>query len=307
MTGLLPRLNRVLCPIAFSEASRHAAEHAVAIAGWYRAQLTAFHVYTPIFMPVPGLPAPPDRVPEAELTRVRNDLTDFLQSMPAASAAIDVAVDVGQAAPRILRRASTIPVDLIVMGTHGLSGFERMVLGSVTEKVLRKASCPVLTVPPRVHATARFPFRRVLCAVDFSEWSSAALELAASLAHESGASLDLVHVLEWPWDEPPPPALAELPPEQAAALAEFRRYLVTTATTRLESLVSPAIRDRCAVTVHIAHGKPYVQVLRMAAGTGADLIVLGVHGRNPIDLAVFGSTTSQVVRRATCPVLTLRR
>lgn len=131
LTGLLPGPSRVLCPIDFSEASRHAAEHAVAIAGWYRAKLTAFHVDTPIFMPVPGLPLPSDRVPEAELARVRNDLTVFFQSLPPAGAVIDVAVDVGQAAPRILQRASTIPVDLIVMATHGSSGFERMVLGSV--------------------------------------------------------------------------------------------------------------------------------------------------------------------------------
>jgi len=155
--------------------------------------------------------------------------------------------------------------------------------------------------------TSRSPFQRIVCAVDFSEWSSAALNLESSLAQESGGALHLVHVLEWPWEEPPPPAFAELPDEQAAALSEFRRYLVTSATNRLESLASEVAGDRSAATVHVAHGKPYVQLLRVAAVLGADLIVLGVHGRNPIDLAVFGSTTNQVVRRATCPVLTLRR
>jgi nucleotide-binding universal stress UspA family protein len=61
------------------------------------------------------------------------------------------------------------------------------------------------------------------------------------------------------------------------------------------------------VTTRISHGRPYVEILRVAAEENVDLIVLGVHGRRMIDLAMFGSTTNQVVRRATCPVVTLRR
>jgi nucleotide-binding universal stress UspA family protein len=193
------------------------------------------------------------------------------------------------------------------MGTHGASGFQRLLLGSVTERILRTAPCPVLTVPPRAHVTSRLPFARVLCAVDFSEWSISAVELAYSLAQQSAAALELLHVIEWPWEEPPPPVFADLPQQQAAALVEFRRYLTASATSRLESFVPAGTRDRCAVTTRISHGKPYVQILRVAADEDADLIVLGVHGRRPIDLAMFGSTTNQVVRRATCPVVTLRR
>lgn len=303
----MPNISQILCPVDFSDTSAHAVEQAAAIAGWYKARLTGLHVYTPIFMPVPGLPAPADRVPDSERERLRGQTTSLLHAAVAAGIAVDVTVDVGRPAAQILERAASLPADLIVMGTHGAGGFERLVLGSVTEKVLRKATCPVLTVPPRAHASSTFPFTRVLCAVDFSEWSSAALDLASSLAQESGASLALLHVIEWPWDEPPPPVFAELPPDQASALDEFRRYLVKSATSRLESLVSDTVRDRCAVTARVSHGKPSVEILRVAADDGADLIVLGVHGRKPIDLAVFGSTTNHVVRSATCPVLTLRR
>ena len=301
------RITRILCPIDFSETSRHAFEQAVAIAGWYRAKLIVLHVYSPLFMPVPMLPPSADRVADSEVQRVADDTRAFVSGSATAGVEIETRIDVGSAAPQILDRAAALAADLIVMGTHGATGFEHLMLGSVTEKVLRKATCPVLTVPPRVQATSRPPFRRIACAIDFSEWSSAALAVAASLAQESGARLDLVHVLEWPWHEPPPPVFAELPPEQAAALAEFRRYLETSATTRLESIASELTVERSAVAVFVVHGKPYVQLLRLAADVGADLIVLGVHGRNPIDLAVFGSTTNQVVRRATCPVLTLRR
>jgi nucleotide-binding universal stress UspA family protein len=301
----MPNISRILCPVDFSETSTHAVEQAAVIAGWYNARLTALHVDMPIFAPVPGLPA--DAVATSELERLRTRMTSFLAAALASGVGVDVTIDVGHPAARILERAAGLPADLIVMGTHGAGGLERFVIGSVTERVLRKATCPVLTVPPRAHATSTFRFTRVLCAVDFSDWSSAALDLASSLARESGASLVLLHVIEWAWNEPPAPVFAELPPEQSFALAEFRRYLEKSAASRLESLVSHAVRDRCAVTARVSHGKPYVEILRAAAADGADLIVMGVHGRTPIDLAVFGSTTNHVVRRATCPVLTLRR
>lgn len=300
-------LNRVLCPIDFSDGSTHAIEQATAIAEWYKARLTILHVYHPMFVPVPGLPPPGNRVPEVELERVRCQVAACAQPALAAGTAVEVLVEVGRPASVILERAASLPADLIVMGTHGASGFEHLVLGSVTEKVLRRATCPVLTVPPRAHAAARFPFTRVLCAVDFSAWSTAALELASSLAQESGATLDVLHVIEWPWGEPPPPDLAELAPEQASALAEFRRYLEKGATNRLESLIAETVGPRCVGTAQILHGKPYVEVLRLAANIGADLIVLGVRGRNPVDLTLFGSTTNQIVRHASCSVLTLRR
>ena len=192
------------------------------------------------------------------------------------------------------------------MGTHGASGFEHLVLGSVTEKVLRKASCPVLTVPPAAQATSRLPFRHVLCAIDFSDSSLAALPLAVSLATESDAALTLLHVLDWPWEEPPPPVIEELPFQQGVALAEFRRYREAGARKRLESLI-PDPLPTSRVTTRLGNGKPHARILQIAAQEQTDLIVIGVHGRNPVDLALFGSTTNQVVRRATCPVLTWRR
>ena len=297
-------INRVLCPIDFSESSTHALEQAAAIASWYKARLIALHVYGPL-VPVPGLPV--DRAPDSELQRSCNETSLFVESVLGSGTAVDVVVDVGHSVRAILERADRLPADLIVMGTHGASGFERLLLGSVTEKILRKATCPVLTVPPRAHITSRLPFARVLCAVDFSEWSVAAVELASSVAQQSGATLELLHVVEWPWEEPPAPLFADLPREQAAALLEFRRYVTATATRRLESLVPAETRDRCAMTTKICHGKPYVEILRVAAETATDLIVLGVHGRKLIDVAMFGSTTNHVVRRATCPVVTLRR
>jgi nucleotide-binding universal stress UspA family protein len=191
------------------------------------------------------------------------------------------------------------------MGTHGASGFERLVLGSVAEKVLRRAGCPVLTVPPRMRSAGAMPFQRILCPIDFSDSSLAGLEWAWSLAQESGALVSLLHVIEWPWEEPPAPVFEELPADEARQLLAFRRALEDSSRLRLEALVPNDLRDRFSPPALITHGKAHREVLAAAEGH-ADLIVMGVHGRNVVDLALFGSTTNQVVRRASCPVLTVR-
>ena len=300
---------RVLCPTDLSEASAHAAEWAVAVAGHYKAAITALHVVSPILIAVPGLATSirGESIEDSETDRLRRNVAAQFGGASTDKGPFDVVIDFGQPATRILEHAASLPADLIVMGTHGTSGFEHLVLGSVTEKVLRKASCPVLTVPPRAQATSRLPFRRVVCAIDFSDSSLGALQFAVSLVQESDAALTLLHVLEWPWEEPPPPTIEELPFEQGFALTEFRRYCEQSAQKRLESLVPDLLRVSHGLVARLRSGKPYVQILHVAAEEKSDLIVIGVHGRNPLDLALFGSTTNQVVRRATCPVLTLRR
>lgn len=300
-------LSRILCPTDLSEASDHAIDLALAIAVAYRARIAALHVAGPAVLPL-ELAGPIGRsFDEAELDVLRGRTAARFSAVSGAGIDLDVLVDSGPAADRILDRAAALPADLIVMGTHGSRGFERLVLGCVTERVLRQARCPVLTVPPRAHATSQVPFRRLLCAIDFSEPSEAGLQYAASLAAESGAALTLLHVLEWPWPEPPAPDFAGLPAPQGAALAEYRRYCEKMASTGLEALVSRAAGLSSPPRTRLRHGKPYVQILEVAAEEGTDLIIVGVHGRNPVDMTLFGSTANQIVRRATCPVLTLRR
>jgi nucleotide-binding universal stress UspA family protein len=300
-------IKRILCPVDFSDASAHAVDQAIALAGWCAARITALHVFTPLFTPIPGLPTLEQRALEAELARVRDHVSECFQAAAAARVPVDILVDVGHPARQILDRADGLSADVIVMGTHGASGFEHLLLGSVTEKVLRRARCAVLTVPPRARATSTLPFTRLLCPVDFSDPSLAALQLARSLATESASALTVLHVIEWPWHEPPPPIAAELPPAQAEALAEYRRYVEKSAMMRLEGLLQNAVADRSAPAPRLAHGKPYVEILRVAAEERADLIVMGVHGRTGLDMTLFGSTTNHVVRQATCPVLTLRQ
>ena len=301
-------ITRILCPVDFSEASGHAVDLATAIAGWYRARIAGLYVAGTIDAALPGFELPSrGALDRAGLERLREKTAALFSTASGAGIGVDVFVDEGPPPGRILDRAADLRTDLIVMGTHGSGGFERFVLGSVTEKVLRKAPCPVLTVPPRAHATSQLPFKQLLCAIDFSDSSVAALQYALSLAQEADARLTVLHVIEWPWEEPPAPRLEDLPPEQGAALADYRRYCETSASKRLEALVPTSVGGSHRPATQVRNGKPYVQILDAAASEGSDLIVVGVRGRNPLDMTLFGSTANHVVRRASCPVLTLRR
>lgn len=293
----------ILCPIDFSDTSVHAVDLATMIASWYKARIIGLHVVSAA-VAAPEFSLPRGSVDELAL---RSALAARFSGASRAGVGVDVFLEDGSPAALILDKAASLAADMIVMGTHGTSGFQHLVLGSVTERVLRRAACPVLTVPPRTHATSRVPFRRLLCAIDFSESSMAALQCALSLAEESDARLTMLHVLDWPWEEPPPPRLEELPIEQAAALGEYRRYREKMALTRLNTLAPESLRLSHRPVPRLSNGKPHAQILDVANEEGSDLIVIGVHGRNPFDMMVFGSTTNQVVRRATCPVLTLRR
>ncbi len=296
-------IRRILCPIDFSDTSPHALEHAVAIAKWYESRITALHVIHPAFLLEPPIllaEFPKNEAPtEADRQSLREQLSAWLESANAAGLKTEMLFDEsGNPASHILECARSLQADLIVMGTHGRGGFERLMLGSVSEKVLRKAACPVLTVPPPALTAAKLPYTRLLCAVDFSESSLAALRFAFSIAEESDAHLTILHVFDWPPDE-------ELLVERFDT-PEFRRVAEEQARGRLEALVTDDVRTWCTPATKVSYGKPYREILESAEREGADLIVIGVRGRNPLDLMLFGSTTNQVVRRAPCPVLTLK-
>lgn len=300
---------RVLCPVDFSDASRHALDRAIAVAQWFEARLTVLHVYSQVFLPTPGLATSsyPSTIPvdAEEVARVSEQTRAFVAAASPGSLDVEVLVESGQPVPHILDAATRLSTDLIVIGTHGASGFEHLVLGSVTEKVLRKAGCPVLTVPPRTQTTSSLPFKWILCPVDFSESSLAAVHIALALAQEANARLDLIHVLDWPAEESAGWSI-EAPGGPIFDIEGYRKTLATAAASRLQALVPADATNWCQPSTRVVHGKPHREVLEIAAKEGADLIVLGVRGRNVVDLALFGSTTNQVVRRATCPVLTVR-
>jgi nucleotide-binding universal stress UspA family protein len=300
----------ILCPTDFSEFSRHALDHALAVAHLYHSTVTLLHVcpFTPGAIYAPGIGVAPtslltleDR--DAALAAMRR----FAETEAGPDTSIGFAVAEGNPADEILERARSKASDLVVMGTHGRSGFERLLLGSVTEKVLRKAPCPVLTVPRRagdVVPTRAAGLTNIVCPVDFSDSSARALKYAMSLTNESGGRLTVVHVIEMP---------PELPIEEHETIfsspRSLREYLAAAEADRagrLKEIIADAGGREGFVSTVLATGKAYQEILRIASRQSADLIVVGIHGRKAADLFFLGSTTQHVVRQATCPVLTIR-
>ena len=287
----------------FSDFSDRALGYAVALARWYDARISSAFVIPPLSSTVvfpPGIaPVPVEPAPKAWL---QEKVERFLAPARDAGVPADAEVLEGNPAEAILSMARTMPADLLLLGTHGRGGFERWVLGSVTEKVLRKASCPTLTVtlramPPSVEG--RPPFERILCPVDFSAPSLRAVEYALTLAQEAYGRIVLLHVMEVLSGE-------EFYAPGQVDLGEYHDRAELDLHARLKQSIPEAARNWCQPEDMVTRGKPYKQILRVAEEQKADLIVMGIHGRNPLDLMLFGSTTQHVVRAASCPVLTIR-
>jgi nucleotide-binding universal stress UspA family protein len=298
-------IKRILCPIDFSEFSGRALEHAVAIARWYDAPITVLHVVdvrceTPV-----GAALAPVIAPAALISPARAQVAAELQRLVAAATAPGVRIETlvrdGRPDTAILELADALPADVLVMGTHGRSGFDHLVMGSVTEKVLRKATCPVLSLPPgsRDDVRGSVALKSILCPVDFSESSMRALQCAVSLAEEADAHLTVLHVAR-------PLAshdtMVYAPLSLPDAQAQYERHL----RHRLGDFVPGAARVYCTIEEQVTSGKPWREILRVAEDQDAELIVIGVRGRTSTDVMLFGSTTHHVVRQATCPVLSIR-
>jgi len=299
-------IRRILCPIDFSDFSRRALDRALAIARWYRSTVTALHVFSaaPVATFGPGpVVFEPIVLTAGDREQLLADTKAFIAAESAPGIAIEAVIREGNVAAEILEQANTMGADLLAIGTHGRSGFERLVLGSVAEKVLRKARCPVLTIPRRLpDAVPAGPvlFKQIVCAVDFSECSMHALKYALSLAQEADGRLTVVHVLT-------PDLVAQVGiGEEHVSVAELQRHHEAAAIKFLEEAVPENAKVYCKPESMLLRGKPWRELLRVASERQAELIVMGVQGRGAADLLFFGSTTHHVVRQAECPVLTLR-
>jgi nucleotide-binding universal stress UspA family protein len=208
----------------------------------------------------------------------------------------------GAPGAEILAQAAEISADLIVIGTHGASGFERFFVGSTTRRVLHRAACPVLTIPKAADepgAADRERFTHVLAAVDLSASSLRALELGLDFARRDRAPVTLLHVVE------------TLTGEEARLVAHYRvaEYVETRrrdAIAALQNLALGDARQELRIDARVELGDAARSILRVAAEVGADLLVMGAHGRSALGAAIFGSATNSVVAHATCPVLTAR-
>ncbi len=296
-------IHRILCPVDLSEFSRDALHHALALAKWYEANVTVFHVYSapePL-LPVTGMPGNVPLLPPVQPDEVAEHVRRFcVSSLGDTGKSIEIVVREGNATKEIVLLAEQLPADLLVLGTHGRSGFERLFLGSVTEKVLRSTRVPVMTVPPPVTQPGPPLYKTILCPLEFSDASPRALDYALSLAQETDARLILLHVIESVLGEAGAAEMGHL------SVSEYHRFLEDDAMARLKSVVPEQARVWCTPEERVTRGRAYREILKVAGDEGVELIVMGVQGKGALNRLVFGSTTHHVIREAGCPVLTVQ-
>jgi nucleotide-binding universal stress UspA family protein len=282
-------IERILCPVDFSKYSVQAYAYACSLAQRYRAKLFVQHVVELWRHPSASFAAAADLDTQfcTDLAdEGRDHLQRFVETHSPTGFFPDCVIGEGMAMDSILAFAQQESVDLIVMGTHGVRGFDRLILGSVTEKVLRKARCSVLAV----HRASQQPaqggigLREILFCTDFSAAANGALGTALSVAAEYEARLTLVHVLG---------GIKRLHHTENAAKAY----------AELDRLVPESVRRERNVDTAVRAGRACREISQLAAERNADLVMMGVRGSHALDDTMFGSTTYRVVQMGQCPVL----
>jgi nucleotide-binding universal stress UspA family protein len=288
MEDAMVRRPRVLCPIDFSTPSRAALRYATAVAEHFGAHLALLTVNDPLISEAAELKVEPGwlmRDSERELRRL------FVQTFEHRSTfGIDVeyVVTIGQPAPEILRVARDLGCDLIVMSTHGLTGFRKLFFGATTERVLRETGVPVLLTPPTepgplyLEDVGRL-IRRILVPVDLTASTSRQVEVAGGLAGALGVPLLLANVVE-------PVRLPGFAAAQLPSLESERRDRSEKALAELAARVPPAVKTE-AVT---AFGDPAEEIAKFAQSRHVGLIVIGLHA-SPLSGPRMGSVTYRVL------------
>lgn len=203
----------------------------------------------------------------------------------------------GDPAGVILLHANAGRFDLIVLGTHARTGVERLRAGSIAEQVTKRASCPVLIVPmSEARREGLASFRNIMCPVDFTKASDAALGHALHLVKDGGR-LTLLHVSKASH------AVSASRYAYHFSVPEYARRLQQDAWQRLQDVVPVEARTTADVRARVVSGTPATEIVRIASEIEADLIVMGVTSRGAIGRKLIGSTAARVIRTAGRPVL----
>jgi nucleotide-binding universal stress UspA family protein len=291
-------ITRILYATDFSSFSAPAWEFARRLAGATGARLVVVHAVPWIPVPIEG--AFDARTYQRLVEESRAEALAELQRLAAAAGSlrVEVRVEDGPAPTALLAAAEREGADLLVVGTHGRTGLNRLLVGSVAEHVIELATRPVVTVRPLSTPPGAVdrPIRRVVYPTDFSPPSRKAWPWVRRLAEATGAEVDLVHVLATPVpDRHVDPALLARAAEAIRAEAE----------QSVRAFLDGCGLARERVHVHLAHGEETGAIVHRADALRADLIVIGTHGRTGVLRLALGSVARRILHAAPCPVLTV--
>ncbi len=281
-----------------SQGSARAEAYACALAQSWGASLTVMSV----------LEFPPGMNPDYAVNRLYLDelmqeTTARLVEVTARAGGLGLSVQpriaTGIPSKEVIAVAGAEDADLVVVGTRGKTGLEHVLLGSTAERIIRTAPCPVLAVPAAErragdHRTATVT--SMLVPIDFSECSLDALEYGALIARRANVSMKLLHVLE-PVSYGLDFTLPHVTQRESSKAAIMKR---------LSDLVSVVTSLGLASEFLMSGGLQADSILEAARAQSVDVIVMGTHGRRGVSHALFGSVAESVLRRSSCPVLTVR-
>lgn len=300
---------KILAPVDFSSASERALAYAVDVAQRDGADLTI----------LTACPAPLDVAPSVamEFARVHDGVTldryirtqgeerqaELLEKLSVPPAIRDAAVvEVGEPIQTILGYLDDY--DLAVVGTHGRTGIDHLFMGSVAELVVRSAPKPVIVVGGHTDRPARFPPRRILVPIDFSEGARAAVFAANRLAVKYDARVDLLHVVQHPEGlDGVQSMLVQLQGAEPVTLGAYARSKIEDEL----GLFLTGHFEQPLPDLHVEEGKPHEVIGRFAAEADYDLVAMGTHGRSGLARFSVGSVAERVMRTSEVPVLIVRR
>lgn len=292
------RIESVLVAVDFSECSRSALRQAARISRMSSATLHVLHVAESLVVTevAEATRTSPAEVRREVTARAGEDLEAWFAEIERPEK-VELHVKCGSTIDQVLRAVHDTAPDLLVLGVHGVGGVGEGA-GIVATKAVRKAPTKVLLVN-QAHTDA---FRVVVACVDFSDSTPDVVNHAIRLAREDKSELHLLHVYSGPWHHlhyrAPTPEMSP----------EFRQEYLATLETRLETCLQDAeptggLDVKFGLLDHRSYGRGIVHYARQ---TGADLVVLGTHGRTRLRYILMGSTAERVLRELPCSVLAIK-
>lgn len=296
----------ILVPTDFSPCAHHALTQAVELADTYDAHLHVLHVINELNMTFYGtddIRAKAEVLYDRMKAEAEAELRALAPLHPWSEVKTTITVDMGfDVASTIEEYIKDEHIDLVVMGTYGRESAQRIALGSVTERLVRRATCPVLTVGEEAPwaGSEEVVTNRVLAPVDFSEDSKRALRTAKRLAATYDADLDVLFVAEQHtvpvFEEGGTPSL-----DTVGMSADTRQR----AEAALKQVAAMEGDPDLPLSTHVQEGRIAHAIVDFAETHGTDLIVMAPRGLSGMDRFVLGSSTERVMRAAPCPVLVL--
>ena len=285
-----------LVPIDFSEASKCALAHAINLATGFGGEIHMLNVAEVPTRALSSLPLDFVDVVEEERMEALNEMLDSFESdLPPVTKIVRSGIPSKSPAEIILEYSKDAKVDVIVMGTHGRKGPRRMLMGSVTEEVLRRALCPVLSVRAQKKACLLPAIEKILVPVDFSDATEKIIAVAEDIALRTKAVITLMHVVDIEFY---PFYGLTVDPAQL-----IERNMIDISMNKLNDMVLK-LRDRgLKANWETDTGHAARIVTEYADRNKVDMIILGTHGRSGFDRMMLGSIAEKVLRSAHCPTM----